>query len=490
MGLALLLIFLFTAVTGILINHPSLLRSWSVPASWLGESYQYTNWNRFSFRDSVLTDDGAMYIGGKMGVWYSPGAGLAFTELNKGFPESFYSRDVNTLLDVEHNGSRRLFAGGRSGLFFRDQGADSWKAVKGITGTEIVDLLRHNGQIMAFSPHACYTAALSQENPDFVQQLMQIDTAGQWVPGYRLLFELHSGKLFGLPGRLLADTAALILLFLCISALYIWFIPWKKRMFTARPKKNRWLKPMYSYHLKTGIWISLLLFIIAGSGAFIRPPLILFSSLIPIPLASLAGKTPEILRAVIAGDGSLVLATRDGWYKGDPDFNPPLQSVTPPVPVFGMGTTVLEPLQGQQLLVGSFSGLYKWDVDENTGVDLAGKKAPPKAGLMPGEVMAAAAMIDNGTFTGYADYKRGLLGVDETPITNRPFPTEQLEKRTSLYHFLFELHNGRFLRDIIGAWYILYVPFIGMALMLVVFTGTFDWLKRKKIFFTGERWKK
>jgi len=480
-GLTLLLFFLFMGVTGILINHPSLLRSWSVPTSWLGESYQYTNWNRFSFRDSVITDDGAMYIGGKLGVWYSQGAGFAFTELNRGLPESFYMRDINTLLTVDHNGKRRLFAGGRGGLFFRDQDSDSWKAVSGITDVEIVDLLLHGGRILAFGSHACYTAAVLQEDPVFEQRHIQIETAGQWVPGYRLLFELHSGKLFGLPGRLVVDTTAIVLLFLCISALYIYFIPWKNRTFRGRPKKNRWLKPMYSSHLLTGIWISLLLFIIASSGVFIRPPLILFSGLIPVPLASLAGKTPEILRAAIAGDGSLVLATRDGWYKGDPDFTPPLQPVTPPVPVFAMGTTVLEPLRGQQLLVGSFSGLYKWNVDENTGVDISGKKAPKKAGLMPGKVMAAAVMMDDGIFTAYADYKRGLLGVDGSPVTNRPFPTEQLEKRTSLYHFLFELHNGRFLRDIIGAWYILYVPLIGMALILVVFTGTVDWLKRKKI---------
>ena len=95
--------------------------------------------------------------------------------------------------------------------------------------------------------------------------------------------------------------------------------------------------------------------------------------------------------------------------------------------------------------------------------------------------MAAAAIIDDGVFTGYADYKNGLRKLDNSPLTDRPFPMEGLEKRTSLYHFLFELHNGRFLRDALGACYILYVPLVGMALMLVVVTGTFDWLKRKKI---------
>ncbi len=482
-GLFFLLAFLFVAATGVLINHPSLISSWSVPATWLGESYQYTNWNRFSFRDSIITDTGGLFIGGKMGVWYSPGPGSAFKELNTGLPDSFYLRDINTLLEVNYRGEKRLFAGGRSGLFFRDPNVEAWQPVSGVEGVEIVDLLENKGLIMAFSPHGCYTAPVLQETPDFKRKTVQIDSSGQWVPGYRILFELHSGKLFGLPGRLLADMTALLLVFLCLSALYIWYIPWRKRNCKKKVKmKKRWLRTLYSYHLKVGIWIAFFLLLIAGSGSFIRPPLILFSSMIPIPQEALAGETPEILKAAISGDGDLVLATRDGWYKGASSFNPPLQVVTPPVPVFGMGTTVLEPLKDRQLLVGSFSGIYKWNVGEGTGVDLAGNKAPEKAGLMPGDVMAAAAIIQDGRFTGYADYKRGLLKVDNTPILDRPFPTAKVKNRSSLYHFLFELHNGRILRDAIGAWYILYVPLVGMALILVVFTGVFDWLKRKKLF--------
>jgi len=481
-GLFLLFIFLFMAGTGILINHPSLLSSFSVPAKWLGESYQYANWNRFSFRDSILTDDGGMFIGGKMGVWYSSGSGIPFEALNTGLPDSFYQRDINTLLAVDYKDDGFLFAGGRSGLFYRKQNADLWLPVPGMKDVEIVDLLLNNGQIMAFSSHGCYTAPVFQVNPVFKQIPVQIDSEEQWVPGYRILFELHSGKLFGVPGRLLADVTALLLVFLCISALYIWYIPWRKRRFKKKSRRrNRIFATFYSYHLTVGIWVAFFLFLIAGSGTFIRPPLILFSSMIPIPQAILAGKTPEILKAAISGNGDLVLATRDGWYKGATSFIPSLKAVTPPVPVFGMGTTILESLNDQQLLVGSFSGIYKWNVGEGTGVDLEGNSAPAKAGLMPGKVMAAAALIKDGTFAGYADYKRGLLTGDNIPILDRPFPTEELENRTSLYHFLFELHNGRILRDSIGAFYILYVPLVGLALMLVVLTGVFDWLKRKKI---------
>lgn len=206
---------------------------------------------------------------------------------------------------------------------------------------------------------------------------------------------------------------------------------------------------------------------------------ILLASYWQIPFTWLNQEIPEILRAAISDDGLLLLATRDGLYKGDSTLEAPLSPVTPPLPVFGMGTTVLESIGDNTFLLGSFSGLYKWDLKANSAVDLQGKRAVDSGQLRPGEVMAAGVLIDKGILRGYADYTRGLQPVDDIPLMDRPFSAEQLESRTSLYHFLFELHNGRFLRDLIGAWYILYVPLAGMTLVLIVLTGTYDWLKRK-----------
>ena len=481
-GLSLLLLFLFVAATGIVLNHPSLLTGYSVPASWLGKSYQYENWNRFALRDALLFDSGAMLVGGKMGVWYSSGPGAAFQEMNEGLPGSFFLQDINSLLAVEHGTTLRLYAGGRNGLYYKDAREGKWQPVPELAGTQVVDLVQTSGQVLAFSPYSCYTSTIAAQELQFQKAPLKLATSTVRVPGFRLFFELHSGKLFGLPGRLMVDCVALILIFLSLTSLYVWYVPWRrKRTLKKRHKTSRWFAKLFRYHLSVGVWGGLFLFIVGGSGALIRPPLIVLPNLVSLPYEAFFFKPPEILRATVTDGNSLVVATRDGWFTGKADLSAPLTEVTPPLPIFGMGTTVLETLGDGKLLVGSFSGLYVWNLAENVAYDLRGEKAPVEAALRPAELMAAAAMVSEGVLTGYVDYKKGLHTSGGSPILDRPFPVESSATRISLYHFLFELHNGRFLRDYVGVWYILFVPLVGLGLVLVVATGTFDWLKRKKI---------
>ena len=48
--------------------------------------------------------------------------------------------------------------------------------------------------------------------------------------------------------------------------------------------------------------------------------------------------------------------------------------------------------------------------------------------------------------------------------------------RMPLWNYMFELHNGRFFRDLIGNWYLL-VPILGSLLfLLLTITGIYDWL--------------
>ena len=481
-GLSFLLVFLFVAVTGIFLNHPALLSGLSVPASWLGKSYQYANWNRFTFRDALVFESGAMLVGGKMGIWYSSGPGAAFQEMNEGLSDSFYLQDINCLLAVESGQNLRFYAGGRNGLYVRDERGAKWQAVPKLAGIPIVDLVQTSGQVMAFSPYGCFTSTVVAEEILVQAVPLKLDSSTVRVPGFRLFFELHSGKLFGLPGRLVVDCVALILIFLSLTALYVWYVPWRRKRMRKRTRKtSRWFAKLYGYHLHVGIWGGLFLFIIGVSGALIRPPLIVLANMASIPYEAFFFKPPEILRATLSDADTLIVATRDGWFRGNADLSSPLTEVTPPLPVFGMGTTVLDTLGEGTLLVGSFSGLYVWNLTKNVAFDLQGKEAPAKAELRPAELMAAAAMVSEGVLTGYVDYKKGLQTPGNSPILDRPFPLERSVTRTSLYHFLFELHNGRFLRDFVGVWYILFVPLVGLGLMLVVATGTFDWLKRKKI---------
>lgn len=51
--------------------------------------------------------------------------------------------------------------------------------------------------------------------------------------------------------------------------------------------------------------------------------------------------------------------------------------------------------------------------------------------------------------------------------------------RMPLWSFLFEVHNGRILRDWLSSHYYL-ISFLGaLSLLLITFTGLFDWAYRK-----------
>ena len=150
-----------------------------------------------------------------------------------------------------------------------------------------------------------------------------------------------------------------------------------------------------------------------------------------------------------------------------------------------MGITVLERLSGKIILAGSFSGLFYWDLVNDVALDLQGKPVSETGTMRPSEVMAAGALIHDEKLIGYADYSNGFQKVGATPQPLlEMWPKELSSYRISLYHFLFELHNGRFLRDFIGRWYILFVPITGIVFVTVIISGIFDWCWRRKPFFT------
>jgi len=479
-GLLILFFLMLIGTTGILLNHPSLIDGMEVPHHVLGKSYEYDNWNRFSFRDSLVLDDGTIVIGGKLGVFAGRPGGESFAALNGGLPAAVFLRDTTSLAVVNRPDGARLFAGTRGGLFFRDAADDRWSRVSAPAAHEsIVDLAAAGDTVYAFTKHRVFAASPTPGDPVFVRTTLALDSAGRHVPGFNLLFIMHHGELFGLPGRLVADGTAVALIFLSLTGGYTWLFPGRLRK-RLRRSGTKLFAFSYRYHLKLGIWFAAPLLVIALTGALIRPPLIVLLKSWEVPDAWLGGSAQEILKAAVTGDGTLIVAAKSGWYRGRIDQDQPLQPCEPPFPVFSMGPTVLEPVSAGMLLAGSFSGLYYWNTANNTGVDLAGGQAQLNDGLRPADLMAAGALVKDGNLLAYADYSKGLQSVSVGRILlDTAWPESPQLMRMSLYHFLFELHNGRFFRDLIGGWYILYVPLLGLLAAFVVITGVIDWCGRK-----------
>lgn len=481
-GLLLSAVLILLATTGILLNHPSLSARWNVPLSLLGKSYSYDNWNRFSLRDGLVLDDGTLIIGGKLGIWYKKSGQRSYNSMNEGLPEALFYRDTSSLLAVTEKETVRLYAGTRGGLYSRTLLEKSWnKVVLPSSSEQIVDLVLYGTKILAFTPQTCLIAYSDKPNSGFTEKTVLYDREGLKTEGYRLFFSLHSGRLFGFPGKNIVDIAAMGLIFLCLTSFYLYLYPKKRKLLPKEAGRNIFTF-CFRYHLKVGIWLALPLLLIALSGIFIRPPLIVLFNSLNIPTSWLAHEENAIQKAAVLDTNTLIVATRSGWYKGKPDLTEPLQPLTPPFPVFGMGTTLLKVLADGTIAAGSFSGLYFWSLDNTTAVDISGNSPPEETSLQPAETMAAGLLMENNKVDGYADYKRGLITIQNNLVEEEGNWKPDLEStEISLYHFLFELHNGRFLRDMIGNWYILFVPLSGLFLVMVLVTGGFDWYKRKKI---------
>jgi hypothetical protein len=135
-------------------------------------------------------------------------------------------------------------------------------------------------------------------------------------------------------------------------------------------------------------------------------------------------------------------------------------------------------------LVGSFNGIY--EVKDKNVIDYMSKKTA--AFVSP--VIPSIYMI-----TGYfktpdgeefiTTHKKGVLYLNGKNARDRfPMPRYLIKDNSiSLWNYMFELHNGRIFKDLIGNFYILIIPLFSLLMLLVVISGVVYYmteLKRKK----------
>ena len=96
---------------------------------------------------------------------------------------------------------------------------------------------------------------------------------------FRTLWQLHSGELFGLPGKLFVDLLGLVTILLSITGLMHFFFPKIARRRKEKQKDNRKLSSTRRINLRWHNWVGYVfiafLFINTTAGIFLRPPLLI-----------------------------------------------------------------------------------------------------------------------------------------------------------------------------------------------------------------------
>jgi hypothetical protein len=248
-------------------------------------------------------------------------------------------------------------------------------------------------------------------------------------------------------------------------------------------------RDLFRLHSKVGIWVLPVLLIIGGTGLFMRPPLIaaivdrsLPRKLYPAPFP----KNPwneKIHNALYNPEkDTLLLETADGFWEGPADFNGVFRKKDISLPVFVMGSTYFDRDSDGCILAASFNGLFRYNPHSGAVTDLLEGKDPSEiSNVKPSEIMISGFFTTPEGNSFAVSQEGGLIPIGDSKLENGRFrmPGDMKRKfRMPLWNYMFELHNGRIFKGLLGDFYILIVPAGAFLFLLKLLTGTIDWLQK------------
>lgn len=483
-GLVLSVVLLVFCLSGILLNHREAIAGCDVGRSWLPEDYHITDYNNGIIRGTVAVNGDSVMAYGCAGVFLTDRNFASFKELNDGLPNGVDRRNIKGMI-VAGDGTPWCVA--NYGVY-RYDGA-RWRDV-GLPpdGSRFSDitLSPDSAGVVVVSRSSVYEIGKSGE-------IVKHELRG--VPGqvpevslFKTVWMLHSGELFGLPGRLVVDAIALVLTVLCVTAVLLFFLPGVVRRAARKSNMSKVkllganLRFNHKLHLKLGIWLLPLLLIITLTGTCLRPPLMIPFVLVktsPMPGSALDNDNPwhDKLRAARwdAGVGKWLISTSEGFVSVDREFSEAPAVVESAPAVSPMGINVFEPLGGGEWLVGSFSGAYRWHPADGKVTDWFTGENSVKKGGRP-----VSAHLVSGYTADYAGSGEPLLlFYDKGCPVLPPMPTVLSNQPISLWNMALELHVGRCYTPLLGPFSSLFVFLSGTLVTLVLVSGAIVHFRRK-----------
>ncbi len=483
-GIIIALIAILFAASGIVLNHRQTFSNIDIPRKLLPPNYRYKNWNLAAVRGSLQPGNNSLLIYGNIGIWKSGDDPNHFVSFNQGFPKGMDHRRVYSVVDFNND----LYAGTHFGLYCRTTKDDKWHPVSiPVKKRRIADLAMKGDTLLVLTRDYL----LKTTDGKIFETVMLPEPEGyvRKTSIFTTLWELHSGELLGLTGKLLVDLLGLVTILLSVTGLLHFLFP---KIIQIRKRKQkqftviiRAFRSNQRWHNVTGYIFVFFLILNTLAGIHLRPPL-----LIPvankkmgiIPGTHLDNPNPwfDKLRRIIWDPylNRYILSTADGFFSAEETLTWPVQRMNPQPPVSIMGLNVFQPSGEGIYLAGSFNGIFRWDVrNESVNNYLTGisHSSSQKRGSPVGADMAAG-WVTTRDHTWWFDYNRGAL-----PLSGMPFPEMPREilshSPMSLWNLSLEIHTGRIFEHLTGPWYILYVPLSGLCLIVVLLSGFLTWWK-------------
>lgn len=506
LGIPLCVLLLFASLSGILLNHRTLLLDIDAPSWLVPSSYTYTNWNNGALRGSLNADSLRYYYGGA-GIYLQPKAG------NKPMVEDMAGirrgGDERRIIAMCRDGEGGIWAASQFRLYTKQDNLWQEQALPIEKGERLSDLITHDGELYALSRSFVYRYQPYQSDVWERIELVKPDDYTGRLSLFRLMWALHSGEYFGKLGVLCVDIIALVVILLCLTGLLYNQLRLLlksnrlKALFSKRSKQmaSKSLNSQYKWHERLGRVFFIPTLFILLSGAFLRPPLmvpLIFAELKPWKISHLYSDNPwhESLRAMrySPNKGQWILSTSRGFYTLQTLGSKPERWHVQP-PVSPMGINVFEDLGNDRWLVGSFSGLYLVDLTASSPHDIieytSAKPHNPEERKSPvsEDPIAGLAYAQANDVPYIVSYTYGTSPLP--PTVGRPIDYGQGEhlaqpkavsmQSMSLWQYALEVHTGRIYGSVIGEWGVfLFIPLLGIASAIVLITGYKRRVRRPK----------
>lgn len=467
-GLILAVFIVLFALTGIVLNHPRLFATVGISRSLLPDDYRYSHWNKGLVRGTVSWQQGIIAYGNS-GLWLTDSVQSRWSDFNRGLPEGPDFRNIRGAI-VTPDG--RLYALGQYGLY-RYRG-DGWTAIPLPEGdsrlSDITCVARGNGcDVVVTGRSFIYVSHDSKDHFSRLQLKAGAGSDGR-VSLFRTVWLLHSGALFGIVGRTIADLVAIVLIVLAVTGVTL--------SFSSR-QSVRLRRIFRTVHDKAGAWTIVFTLAIAATGWLLRPPgLAAIASLRvpPVPLSAMDSDNPwnDRLRSLHRDStcGDWLLSTSEGFYSLRSLSSEPQPVAAPPVSVMGINAEAS--LGNGRWLIGSFSGLYLWDRVSGEITDCYTGQPPVAATGMPISGHAIAGLSTDIKSNGEPmvfDYYQGAPSM--------PMPEQMAVLPMSLRNVALEIHTGRIF-TFLGMGTMLYIAVIGLAIAWCLWSGWKIRMRRRR----------
>ena len=488
LGVILSIFIILFSISGIVLNHRELFSGFDVSQSSMPEKYHYHNWDNASVRASVELSPDSILVYGDIGIWLTNKDFSEFTDFNNGLP---YGADNHKTCKIIKTKNNQLFAATLFGLWKYNRLAKEWKNINlNLHKKHIVDVLEADNKIIALSRSHILTSSDGKTFKKII--LPDPENYDNKIGLFKTLWVIHSGEIWGFPGVIIVDIIGLIFMFLSITGLIFFFNPTyvklKLKLNKDITKTLRFKKWNLKWHNKIGWTTVIFLIITTSTGMFLRPPLLAFifeTKVGKIPFTELSDENAwfDKLKKITFDKNKqeYLIATTEGIYRADKDFSTKLELIYNQPPISVMGVNVFTQTNDSTILVGSFSGFYEWNIHSGLIQNYISKTIYDNTieADIAGENLVSGYIPNYKGNEYYLDFDKGAVNINnKTPFI--AMPNVLKEQRISLWRMALEVHTARIYGSIIGGFYILLIPLLGIFILFILISGFIIWWKKHK----------